>query len=170
MKRHVALVGFMASGKSTIGRKLARKLGWPFFDTDALVVRAHGPILGIFATEGEEAFREYEHTAISQALAHPRASVVALGGGALTVDANRRILENSAHCVFIKVSAEQIFARVHRSRELRPVLGPAPTLARIEKLYASRMPEYERAERVVDAAHRSDAKVVDEIVEWLQSP
>jgi shikimate kinase len=168
MKRHLALVGFMASGKSTIGRKLARKLGWAFFDTDAIVVRAHGPIPAIFANEGEAAFRRYERAAIDGALENGEASVVALGGGALTVAENRRLLDDRAYCVFIKVSPEQIFARVRRGREVRPVLGPRPTLARIKELYAQRMPEYESADHVVEASRRSDGEVVAEIIEWLR--
>ena len=167
MKRHVALVGFMASGKSTIGRKLARKLGWPFFDTDALVVREHGPIPAIFETEGEAAFRRYEQAAIAAVLGNAEASVVALGGGALTTTENRSLLRDRAYRVFIKISAEQIFARVRRSRETRPVLGHAPTLARIRELYSLRMPAYESADRVVEASRRSDQSVIAEIVEWL---
>jgi shikimate kinase len=168
MRRHVALVGFMASGKSTIGRKLARKLGWPFYDTDALVVRAHGRIAAIFASEGEAAFRRYEREALRRALDTADASVVALGGGALTMVENRRLLEERAYCVFIKISPEQVLARVRRGREVRPLLGAAPTLARIKELYGSRMAEYERADRVIDASRRSDAKVIDEIVSWLR--
>ncbi len=168
MKRHVALVGFMASGKSTIGRKLARKLGWRFCDTDALVVKGHGPIPAIFASEGEAAFRRYEHEAVRYALAGTEASVVALGGGALTMAENRRLLEDRAYCVFIKVSPEQVLARVRRGREVRPLLGSAPTLARIEELYGSRIAAYERADRVIEASRRTDAQVIGEIIAWLR--
>lgn len=167
MKPHVALVGFMASGKSTIGRKLARKLGWSFFDTDTLIVRAHGPIARIFADEGEAAFRRYERAAVRDALQSVEPSVVALGGGALTEAENRRLLADRAHRVFIKVSAEQIFARVRRSRGVRPVLGARPSLARIQELYARRMPDYEGADHVVDATRSSDAQVIDAILGWL---
>lgn len=168
MKRHVALVGFMASGKTTIGRKLARKLRRPFYDTDALVVADHGAVAAIFANEGETAFRRYESDAIDAALEREEPSVIALGGGALTVSRNRRMLEECAYRIFIKVPAEQILARVRRSREVRPVLGSAPTLESIGALYESRMAEYERADHVVDVARRSDATVVAEIVGWLR--
>jgi shikimate kinase len=167
MKQHVALVGFMASGKSTIGRKLARRLGWPFFDTDALIVRGHGSIPAIFEREGEAAFRHYERAAIADVLEQAEASVVALGGGALTTVENQTLLRDRAYRVFIKVAPEQIFARVRRSHEARPVLGHAPTLARIRELYAIRMPAYESADRVIDASGRRDQSVIDEIVEWL---
>jgi shikimate kinase len=168
MKRHVALVGFMASGKSTIGRKLARRLGWRFHDTDALIVHAHGRIAEIFATEGEAAFRRYERTAIAAALETERPSVIALGGGALTVAENRALVGERAYRLFIRVLPEQILARVRRSREVRPVLGPAPTLASIERLYAQRLPDYESADHVIDASRSSDAAVIDEIVGWLR--
>jgi shikimate kinase len=158
----------MASGKSTIGRKLARKLGWPFFDTDSLVVRDHGPIATIFANEGEPAFRQYEHAAICEVFGKANASVVALGGGALTVEKNRAILADCAFRIFIKVTPEQVLARVLRSRDVRPVLGSAPTLVTIQELYGRRLPEYERADRVIDASHQSDANVVDEIATWLR--
>jgi shikimate kinase len=168
MKRHVALAGFMASGKSTIGRKLARKLSCDFVDTDALVVRAHGPIPAIFGREGEPAFRRYEQAALALALERRPTSVIALGGGTLTVAENRRLLRARAHCIFIRVSPEQIFARVRRGRGVRPVLGATPSLEQINELYAQRMPQYTKADLVVDAAHRSDAQVITEIIEWLR--
>ena len=168
MKRHVALVGFMASGKSTIGRKLARKLGWTFFDTDALIARAHGAIAAIFANEGEMAFRGYERAAIDNALQSVEPSVLSVGGGALTVAENRRALNDRAYCVFIRVSPEEILARARRSRTIRPLLGSNPTLERIKELYAARMPDYENADHTIDATHRSDGQVVDEIVDWLR--
>jgi shikimate kinase len=168
VKRHLALVGFMASGKSTIGRKLARKLGRPFVDTDAVVVREHGPIAAIFARNGESAFRRYEHEAVREALVSPTASVIALGGGALTVPANRSLLAEHARSVFIKVSPEQVYARVKAGRGIRPLLGASPTLDGIKELYESRMPQYESADYLIDASRCSDARVVDEIVAWLR--
>jgi shikimate kinase len=158
----------MASGKSTIGRKLARKLGWAFLDTDVIIAREHGPIASIFASEGEAAFRLYERAAIAAALESAATSVVALGGGALTVAENRSLLQQKAYRVFIKVSPQQILARVRRSRELRPVLGASPTLAGITELYASRMRDYESADHVIEATNRSDAQVISEIVDWLR--
>jgi shikimate kinase len=166
--RHLALVGFMASGKSTIGRKLARRLGRPFVDTDELVVRAHGSIKAIFAQEGEAAFRRYECRAIGEVLANPQVSVVALGGGALTVAENRRLLKQRAKCVFIKVSPEQVLARVRRSREIRPMLGEGPTLEQIKELYTQRLPQYATADFVIEVERHSDREVIDAIVGWLR--
>jgi shikimate kinase len=167
MKRHVALVGFMASGKSTIGRKLARRLDCAFFDTDALVAREHGEVAAIFSREGEAAFRRYEHDAVSQVVESDEASVVALGGGALTVATTRKLLEKHAYRVFIRISPEKVLARVRKSTQIRPMLGETPTLAAIRNLYNRRMPQYKRADHVVDADRLSGQEVLDDILAWL---
>jgi shikimate kinase len=167
MKRHVALVGFMASGKSTVGRRLARKLRCAFFDTDELVVRVHGAVADIFYNEGEPAFRHYEQAALSDILEDGEPGVVALGGGAVTLEANRKLLKKRAYRIFIKVSPEQILERIRRSRVVRPLLGPAPTLARIRDLYINRLPYYAHADHVVEADVLTSAQVTDDIIEWL---
>jgi shikimate kinase len=168
MKRHVALVGFMGSGKSTVGRRLARQLGCAFVDTDALVARDHGPVQAIFAQEGEAAFRRYEQAAIRGALEGVEPAVLALGGGALTIAANRSLLASRAYRVFIRVSPEQVLARLRNAREARPLLGEAPTLAAIRALYDKRMPQYEAADHVVRADRLSGRQVLDDILEWLR--
>jgi shikimate kinase len=166
MKRHVALVGFMASGKSTIGKRLARKLKCAFFDTDDLVVREHGPISDIFYNEGEPAFRRYERAAILRAL-EDDPGIVALGGGALSDEENLKLLKKRAYRVFIKVSPEQVLERMRRSKWVRPMVGPTPSLAKIRDLYTKRMPQYAHADFVVEADHLSTAQIVENVVEWL---
>lgn len=168
MKRHVALVGFMAAGKSTIGRRLARKLRRPFVDTDELVARSHGPVAQIFAQEGEAAFRRYEREAIEQVLDRGEGSVVALGGGAVTIPENRQALRDGAHSIFLKVSPEQVLARVTHGRQKRPLLGRKPTLAAIRELYNARLPYYACADHVVEAHCMSDREVIDDILQWLR--
>ena len=167
MKRHIALVGFMASGKSTIGKRLARKIGSAFFDVDAEVVREHGAISDIFYNEGEAAFRRYETAALGEILSHGAPGIIALGGGALTVDENVRALKRGAYRVFIKVSPEQALERLRRSRWVRPLLGPTPSLARIKELYARRMPQYAHADLVVEADHLKPTQIVDDLITWL---
>jgi shikimate kinase len=167
MRRHIALVGFMASGKSTIGKRLARKLKSAFFDTDDLVVREHGAVSDIFYNEGEPAFRRYEHAALEHVLETGAPGVVALGGGALTLDDNQKLLKKRAYRVFIKISPEQALERLRRSRWVRPLLGPTPSLAKIKELYTKRMPQYAHADYVVEADHLSTSQAVDNIIEWL---
>ncbi|MGA8533608.1 MAG: shikimate kinase [Candidatus Tumulicola sp.] len=167
MRRHIALVGFMASGKSTIGKRLARRLKRAFFDTDDLVVREHGAVSDIFYNEGEAAFRRYECAALEHVLEDGEPGVVALGGGALTSDENQKLLKKRAYRVFIKVSPEQALERLRRSRWVRPLLGPTPSLAKIKEIYAKRLPQYAHADHVVEGDHLTTSQAVDHIIEWL---
>ncbi|HTU68808.1 MAG TPA: shikimate kinase [Candidatus Baltobacteraceae bacterium] len=167
MKQHIALVGFMASGKSTIGKRLARKLKCAFFDTDDIVVKQHGAISDIFYSEGEDAFRNYEHDAIASVVSEGEAGVLACGGGALSYEPSAKLLKKRAYRIFIKVTPEQVLERLRKSRTVRPLLGPTPSLARIKHLYTKRMPQYAHADCVIEADGMSSAQVVEAIVEWL---
>ena len=167
MRRHLALVGFMAAGKSTIGKRLARKLKCAFFDVDDLVVKEHGAISDIFYNEGEAAFRRYEKAALAQVLDDGAAGVVALGGGALTSDENQKLLKKRAYRIFIQVSPEQALERMRRSKVVRPLLGPTPSLGKIRELYTKRMPQYAHADYVVEAGSLTTSQVVDNIIEWM---
>jgi len=169
VKRYVALVGFMASGKSTIGRGLARRLGCAFFDTDEIVVGKHGAVAQIFAAQGEAAFRQYEREALHEALSGAGGGVVALGGGALVLEENRALVEERAHRVFIKLSPESVRGRLQKSREVRPVLGRAPSLAQVVELYDRRFAQYAAADCVVDADGINGEQAVDAIVTWLRA-
>lgn len=167
MKRHVALVGFMAAGKSTIGQKLSRKLKCAFFDTDELVVKEHGQISDIFYNEGEAAFRRYETAAIAHVIDEEAPGVIALGGGALSQEETQKLLKKRTYRVFIKVTPEQVLERLRKSLQVRPLLGPTPSLARIKELYTKRMPQYAHADYVVEADGMTTSQIVDSIVEWL---
>ena len=167
MKRHVALVGFMAAGKSTIGQRLARKLKCAFFDTDDLIVKEHGQISDIFYNEGEAAFRRYEAAAIAHVVDDGEPGIMALGGGALSNDVSQKLLKKRAYRVFIKVTPEQVLERLRKSLDVRPLLGPTPSLSRIKELYTKRMPQYAHADFVVEADGMSTSQIVDAIVEWL---
>ncbi len=164
--RHVALVGFMAAGKSTIGRFVARELGLPFIDTDDLIVARHGPIPALFERVGEAGFRAAECEAVREVLAGPR-SVIALGGGAVTHRATREALAEGALRVYLELTPETILARLQRSRTVRPVLGATPTIERIRELLASREPLYRASEMIVSGPRRSKIAYARAIVERL---
>ena len=166
MKKHIALTGFMAAGKSTIGKKLARKLGVRFYDIDEIVVGAHGPVSDIFYAQGEMQFRRYEYEAIAQVL-EEEPGVVALGGGAVTFDDTLKLLKKRAYRVFIKVPPEQILGRLRRSKVVRPLIGPTPSLSKIKQLYTARMPRYAHADYIVEAQDLSTSQVVEDIAQWL---
>lgn len=166
MKNHIALTGFMAAGKSTIGKKLARKLGVKFYDIDEIVVSKHGPVSDIFYAQGEAQFRRYEYEAIAEVL-EQEPGVIALGGGAVTYDESLKLLKKRTYRVFVKVPPEQILGRLRRSKNVRPLIGPTPSLSRIKELYSQRMPRYSHADCVVEAEDMSTAQIVDDVVQWL---
>jgi shikimate kinase len=157
----------MAAGKSTIGKKLARKLKVAFFDVDDLVVERQGAISDIFYAQGEAAFRRYEHDAIEHVIEDEEPGVIALGGGAVTNDDNLKLLKKRTYRVFIKVPPEQIVGRLRRSPRIRPLLGPTPSLQKIKELYAARLPKYAHADLVVEADDMTTAQIVDHIVTWV---
>lgn len=166
MKKHIALVGFMAAGKSTIAKKLARKLGCAAYDIDDLIVESHGSVSDIFYSQGEKAFRTYERDAIEHVIEDGAPGVMALGGGAVTNDDTLKLLKKRTYRVFIKVAPEQILGRLRRSPQVRPLIGPTPTLHKIKELYAQRMPRYAHADLVVEADNLSTAQIIEQIVEW----
>jgi shikimate kinase len=156
----------MAAGKSTVGKKLARKLGVKFYDIDDIVVERHGPVSDIFYAQGEKQFRRYEYEAIADVL-DSEPGVIALGGGAVTFDDSLKLLKKRTYRIFVKVPPEQILGRLRRSKVVRPLIGPTPSLSKIKELYASRMPRYSHADYVVEADDMSTAQIVDAIAQWL---
>ncbi len=166
LARHVALVGFMAAGKSTIGRHLARELAVEFIDTDERIVARHGPIPALFERLGERGFRELEMEAVRDALALPCA-VVALGGGAVTHAPTRALLAASATRVYLDIPIETLVARLERSRTIRPMVGAAPDIARVRELLASREPYYRESEIVVRGPRRTQAAFARAIAKEL---
>lgn len=157
----------MAAGKTTVGRKLARELRCSFFDTDDLVAQQHGSVASIFEREGETAFRRYERAALAGVLEQEHAGVIALGGGAVTVPETRALLRDGTYWIFLKISPEQVLARVLSSREIRPLLGPVPSIEKIKELYDRRLPYYAAADHVIEAERLSRREILDEIVAWL---
>jgi shikimate kinase len=168
-KPHVALVGLMGAGKSTIGRRLARELNLAFVDTDDLIIAStHRSIAAIFAKEGEAGFRAHEYDAVRRALECAPA-VVALGGGAVTHAPTRELIAQSALRVYVMIEPEIVVARLKRARTLRPLLGEAPTLERVERLLQQREPYYRDADVIVSGTRRSPGGVAREIAERLRA-
>jgi shikimate kinase len=157
----IAVIGPMGAGKTSIGRRLAKRLGLPFTDTDSRVVAAHGPIPELFATRGEEAFRAIERQAVEQALAG--GGVVALGGGAVLDPRTRTDLEH-ATVVLLTVSEEAVAERLASGG--RPLLTDG--IASWRRIAEERRPVYESlADVVVDTSRRPIATIVEELAERL---
>jgi shikimate kinase len=156
----------MAAGKSTIGRELARELGVAFVDTDDLIVARNGPVAELFARAGEARFRDAELEAVREALASAP-GVIALGGGAVTHAPTQALLAERALRVYLDISVEALLARLRRSRTVRPLLGPNPSLERIRELLDAREPFYREAEIIVSGPRRSKRAFAREIAERL---
>lgn len=162
----VYLIGFMGSGKSTVGRILAERLGAPFRDLDETVVgRAGRSIPEVFALEGETGFRALETEALKD-LADGPATVIACGGGVVLSPVNRDVLRGSGTVVYLTVTADEALRRIGDPGS-RPVLAAAPSEA--EALLATRHPLYAGvADVVVDTAGRTPGQVVDTIIAGLE--
>ena len=162
---HVILTGFMATGKTEVGRRLARRLGRPFIDVDGLVEASAGrTVAGIFATEGEARFRELERAAVVEACRVPDA-VVATGGGTMLDAENRRRLAAAGPIVCLAAPAEEILRRVGETAQ-RPLLANgrgADRLARIRALLAERAPVYALSTHTVDTAGLEVDQVVERV-------
>jgi len=166
LKRTVALVGMMGAGKSSVGRRLAAKLGVPFRDADSEIEAAAGcSIAEIFERFGEVNFRDGERRVIARLLAEP-AHILATGGGAFIDPATRARIKAEALSVWMRVPVDVLVARVQR-RETRPLLRQGDPREILENLLAQRAPLYAEADLTVDSADGPHATAVDRIVAAL---
>lgn len=146
----IALVGFMGSGKSTVGRLLARELDMVFVDTDAVVEQqAKMSIADIFARHGEPAFRELERDVIL-ALCQESGLVIATGGGAFMTEAVRTALLEEAFVAFLEAPFDVLWQRIRKGTH-RPLLAGDGAYERMQKLYQSRLAVYRQAHVSIDA-------------------
>jgi shikimate kinase len=162
------LVGMMGSGKTTVGRLVATKLGWEYVDSDEQVCARTGrTVRDIFETDGEAAFRREESAALEQATTSPTTpAVVAVAGGAVLDAGNRALLANTGAIVWLQAPATVLSGRVHAGVDHRPLLGDDPQQA-LRRLDEQRRPLYdELADLTVDTADRTPSQVADEIVAW----
>ena len=157
----IFLVGFMGSGKSTVGQLVAAKLGWDFIDLDRQIEREQGkPIREIFEQDGEPAFRRIEGRHL-RSLKDRAACVVALGGGAFVQEGNRPVVAELGVSVFLDCRLEVIQARCPADGN-RPLFA-TPELVR--DLYAVRQPFYRMSDFSVDASDIEPAQVSEIILQ-----
>ena len=159
-------MGFMGTGKSEVGRRLAQRLGRAFVDTDQLVEERTGKrIAAIFDEEGEAAFRALEREAVAEA-ARRRGAVVSIGGGAVLDPENVRCLRAAGVLVHLTARPDVILDRVGDAAS-RPMLGADPRAA-VKRLWEERAPAYAAAADVtVDTSERTADEVVAEIQQSL---
>jgi shikimate kinase len=164
--RAVFLVGFMASGKSSVGQELARRLRWDFVDLDARIEsRERQTVPQIFDAGGESAFRLAETAALKDLLTAIRTdSVVALGGGAFAQAENRTLLRDRPS-VFLETPIDELWQRSLQDKTERPLRKSRDQFIR---LYEERLPCYREATVVVDTASKDLAAICTEIEGALQ--
>jgi shikimate kinase len=146
--KNIVLIGFMGSGKSTVGRELHLRLGYPLVDMDQVIEqRAGKPITSIFSEDGEEKFREMETELLGE-LADSSATrrIISTGGGVIGRQRNRELLRQLGYVVWLHAPTAVILDRTSKNRE-RPLLHTEDPAARIEALLTVRKPLY------ADAAH-----------------
>jgi len=161
---NVSLTGFMGAGKTSTGRSLARLLRLPFVDVDAEIQRRHGTISAIFEQQGEAVFRLYESAVIAECAASgPR--VIAVGGGAVTSEDNRRHLRVNGVIVYLAVSPETAFRRVVR-RQHRPLLGSQPDLGTVRRLLEEREAAYADNDLTIHVDRKTPAIAAKIIARW----
>mgnify|MGYP000910370172 FL=1 len=164
----IGLVGLPGSGKSTVGRQLARRLQLPFYDSDHVIEERLGcPIRVAFERDGEPAFRDLEEAVLDELTQIPRA-VVSTGGGAVVRPATRQRLRERGQVVYLNSTPDEIFRRLRHDVN-RPLLQVADPLSRLRDLYVQRDPLYrETAHFVIETGRPSVATLVNMIVMQLE--
>lgn len=169
LDRAVVLVGMMGSGKTSVGRRLARALGWPFQDADWAIEHAAGTsIANIFAEIGEEAFRQSERQVIARLLNEQAHQVLALGGGSFVAPETRHLIQEKAISIWLDADIEILVQRTSR-RDDRPLLKAGDPRVILSGLLDERRPIYAEADIVVDSSSGALGDVVDRALAGLQA-
>ena len=159
----IVLVGFMGAGKTTLGRELARRLGWRFVDLDEEIEKAAGrSVRELFRDEGEAAFRRRE-LACARGAAERREVVIAAGGGAFSESETRSVLQSGAITVWLRCDLETVLGRIGEDPS-RPLASDRETM---RQLLERRQADYQQAQLTFDDAGTVD-ELADRIMEALE--
>ena len=165
--RNIYLTGFMGTGKSAVGRELAKRLNLRLVDIDGLIVRKEKrSINDIFSQNGEPYFRKVESQVLKE-VSEQENQVVSCGGGIVLNPENTALMKQTGRLVCLSARPEVIFERVKRHTH-RPLLQVADPLVKIRELLAARKPYYEQAEFVIDSSEIPIKEVVDKILELIK--
>ena len=164
----IILIGPMGSGKTSTGRILAKEMDFDFFDTDEEVVERTGvSIAYIFDVEGETGFRHREHQALMKFLDNDNV-VIATGGGIITNDESRAIIQSHKRVVYLKTSIEKQIERATVS-EKRPLLIDTDPASKLQELMLTREPLYEEISDIkIDTDDRKPSEIALEIIDRLR--
>ncbi|MGY3605770.1 MULTISPECIES: helix-turn-helix transcriptional regulator [unclassified Bradyrhizobium] len=170
----IALIGLRGAGKSTLGRMLAKRIGWSFVELNKEVERENGlSVAEIIALYGQEGFRRMEQAALKQLLARNELMVLATGGGIVSEPLTFDLILSSFYTIWLKAEPEEHMARVRRQGDLRPMADDRSAMAELRNILLSREPLYSRATAVVDTAGLSvdaaAARLIEAVTPVLQN-
>lgn len=162
--KNIVLTGFMATGKTEVGRLLARRLGYTFVDADSIIeAEQNMPITEIFKRFGEPHFRDIESNVIKR-LSLMENAVISTGGGAVLRQENMDNLRRNGIIICLRARPETIYERTKHDTS-RPLLQVEDPLKRIRELLEFRKPYYEQADIMIDTDEKSPEEIVAEILE-----
>jgi XRE family aerobic/anaerobic benzoate catabolism transcriptional regulator len=170
----IALIGLRGAGKSTLGKILARKIGWDFVELNKEIERENGlSVAEIIALYGQEGFRRMEQAALGRLLARNQLMVLATGGGIVSEPLTFDLILSSFYTIWLKAEPEEHMARVRRQGDLRPMADDRSAMAELRNILISREPLYARASAVVDTAGLSvdaaAARLIDTLTPVLEN-
>ena len=162
----IALIGLRGAGKSTLGKILAKKIGWSFVELNKEIERQNGlSVAEIIALYGQEGFRRMEQTALGQLLARKEPMVLATGGGIVSEPLTFDLILKSFYTIWLKAEPEEHMARVRKQGDLRPMADDRSAMAELRNILLSREPLYARASAVVDTAGLSVDDAATRLIE-----
>jgi XRE family transcriptional regulator, aerobic/anaerobic benzoate catabolism transcriptional regulator len=170
----IALIGLRGAGKSTLGKILAKKIGWNFVELNKEIEAQNGlSVAEIIALYGQEGFRRMEQAALQSLLARKELMVLATGGGIVSEPLTFDLILSSFYTVWLKAEPEEHMGRVRRQGDLRPMADDRSAMAELRNILLSREPLYSRAAAVVDTAGLSvdaaAARLIDTVRPVLQN-
>ena len=170
----IALIGLRGAGKSTLGKMLAKKIGWRFVELNKEIEAQNGlSVAEIIALYGQEGFRRMEQAALGQLLARKELMVLATGGGIVSEPLTFDLILSSFYTIWLKAEPEEHMARVRGQGDLRPMADDRSAMAELRTILLSREPLYARASAVVDTAgltvDAAAARLIDAVAPVLHS-
>ena len=170
----IALIGLRGAGKSTLGKVLAKKIGWNFVELNKEIEAQNGlSVAEIIALYGQEGFRRMEQNALNQLLAQKEPMVLATGGGIVSEALTFDLILSSFYTIWLKAEPEEHMGRVRKQGDLRPMADDRSAMAELRNILVSREPLYARASATVDTAGLSvdaaAARLIDTVRPVLQN-